>query len=280
MKATCQSYLFELEEQLKFISLETDNRILMAELSIQVIQKVLQNLKSFIVKYKFKNSSEEITFFKELKPLFHSKLIYHLQIYNIESKRPNGGCKIIKKYLANELFKLKNFFDDNLEFYKYFRTDSKYLDHKYFVRGRQDIRLTIDCNYFESDNRYSTTHDALVSKILANDRLQVYLEDELQYLERKDPLLISQDVPKEKLTWQDSKTALIELIYAFQSQGVFGNQTDIKVIAAYFENVFNIDLGDYYRTYLEIRIRKTGRTKFLSSLQQTLIKRMDQADEK
>jgi hypothetical protein len=30
-----------------------------------------------------------------------------------------------------------------------------------------------------------------------------------------------------------------------------------------FEKIFNTSLGNYYRTFLEISIRKTGRTKFL-----------------
>jgi RteC protein len=187
---------------------------------------------------------------------------------------------VLKKYLINELNRLKNYFDENLDFYKYYRTGSIYLDHKYFVRGKQDIQLTINSNYFETDDRFSTTHDSIVSKILANDQLQVYLEDELLFLERKEPRNKTQDAPKTKLSWQESKTSMIELIYALQSHGAFGNQTDIKEIAAYFEYAFNIDLGDYYRTYLEIRIRKTGRTKFLSLLQETLVKRMDMLDEK
>ncbi|NQX97533.1 MAG: RteC domain-containing protein [Flavobacteriales bacterium] len=46
---------------------------------------------------------------------------------------------------------MKSFFDDNLDFYRYFRTSSTYLDHKYFVRGRQDIRLRLDSRFYKSD---------------------------------------------------------------------------------------------------------------------------------
>jgi len=280
MLAFSNKLLSELENQLQFIEQENDVILKRSELSFLVCKKAIEQLKSFILKYKFRTTSEEIKFFKEIKPQFTSKLIYHLTLYNIETKKPNGGNKILKKYLIKELDKLKSYFDYNLDFYKYYRAGASYLDHTYFVRDKYDIKLTLDGYIFENDTRFSTTHDFKVSKILAHDLLQVYLEDELVYLERKDSNQNSHDAPKSKLTWQDSKTSLIELIYSLQSHGAFGNQADIKEIAAYFEYAFNIDLGDYYRTYLEIRIRKTGRTKFLSLLQETLTKRMDQADEK
>jgi hypothetical protein len=108
----------------------------------------------------------------------------------------------------------------------------------------------------------------------------VYLRDELNYLELHGKKEKSTVVPKTKLTWTDSKTALIELIYAFHSQASLDNgKVDIKEIATYFEQTFNVDLGDYYKTFLEIRIRKSSRTKYLDSMRESLLKKMDNADE-
>lgn len=50
-------------------------------------------------------------------------------------------------------------------------------------------------------------------------------------------------------------------------------------MAEYFENVFNIDLGQYHRTFLEIRIRKSDQTKFLNALKEKLVKRMLNTDD-
>ena len=271
----------ELEEQLNFIHLETDDPLKEAELSIQVIVNALSQLKKYIGKHKFRTQSEEIKFFKYGKPQFISKLIFHISIYNIHSRMPKGGEKIVRKYLHHELQNLRRYFDNNLDFYKYYRTGSNYLDHKYFVRGKYDIRLTLDTFYFETDPLFSTSHDYKVAKIIANDLLQVYLEDTISLLERKDNNMTSQDVPKVKLYWTESKTALIELIYALHSQGAIDNgKADIKDIAAVFEHFFGVELGDFYRTFLEIRVRKTGRTKFIDSLKQSLVKKMEEADDK
>jgi hypothetical protein len=273
--------LEQLEDQLKFIDLEQDEAIKCAQLSIDVCLKAVNKLKSIILKLKFRTQAEEIRFFKETKPLFHAHLIYHLKIYKIESRKPNGSNDIRRKYLLQELDKLKHYFDSNLDFYRYYRTQSNYLDHRYFLRGKYDISLTVDSFYFEADERVSTSHDFKVAKILAHDRLQVYLEEELSNLDRKETNMVTQDVPKVKLYWTESKTALIELIYALHSQGAFDNgRADIKDIAASFEHLFGVELGDYYRTFLELRMRKTGRTKFLHTLIQSLSKKMDEAEEK
>ena len=83
------------------------------------------------------------------------------------------------------------------------------------------------------------------------------------------------------MNWTGSKASMIELIYALHYQGVFDNgNTDIRLIAKYFENIFNIDLGDFYHAYLELKNRKVNRTKFLDSLRDRLIMKMDEQDEK
>jgi hypothetical protein len=60
-----------------------------------------------------------------------------------------------------------------------------------------------------------------------------------------------------KLKWTASKASLIELLYALQTSGSFNNGSiDLKSLATSLENLFDIDLGNYYRVFQEIRIRK------------------------
>lgn len=280
MDGHSKKLLTELEEQLKFIELETDNPVVCAELSIQIIHKILSNLKVFILKYKFRSTAEEIKFFKEIKPQFCAKLFYQIAVYNIETRKPNGGYKVIKKYLQAELDKLKRYFDQTLDFYKYYRTGSNYLDHKYFVRGKHDIRLSLETFHFETDPKFSTSHDYKISMILANDLLQVYLEDELAELEKKEPKQKSEGNQKSEITWTGSKVALIELLYALHSEPVLNHgKAELQQIATTLERAFNTDLGQYHRTFLEMRMRKSDRTKFMNNMRDSLIQRMDSADE-
>ena len=265
--------LHALEIAINDLENEADNSIQMIEAVIALIIKCLADLKEFVLKNDFKNMEEEIHFFKYQKPVIVSKLIYYNAIYKIETRRPYGN-KRIRKHFTKELKKLKRFFENNLDFYKYYRSNNSFVDEKFFVRGKHDIRLWLDTFYFEADHRFSTSHDYKVAKIIANDLIQVYLEDRLNNINLKKA---SDNSPK----WTASKTALTELIYALYSHGVFNNgNTDIKLIAKTFEDAFNVELGDFYHTFMELKARKINRTKFLYSLCEALIKKMDEQDEK
>ncbi|MFH6967176.1 RteC domain-containing protein [Flavobacterium sp. FlaQc-28] len=264
----------DLDSKINELTIDQDNSFASCEKVIELVLNKVLKLKKYVLMKGFKSQQEEVHFFKHIKPRFIAKLIYYNSIYKIEIKRPYGGEKTIKKYLTFELSKIKRYFDSNLEFYKYYRTNSTYLDHKYFVRGKHDIKLNLDTFYFEADHNFVTSHDYKVAKIIANDLIQVYLEGQLYNNQKKAP-------DKSELNWTGSKTSLIELIYALHLQGVFDNgNADIKVIAKIFESMFNIDLGDFYHTYLELRGRKINRTKFLDNLRDILIKKMDDQDEK
>lgn len=272
--------LNQLNEQLNFVDLEIDNQIKKCEQAITLILKSINELKKTTTKTNFKTQSEEVQFFKEIKPQFTSKLIYFNRVYKIEMKKPNGGNRILKKYYNNELLKLKAFFDNELEFYQYYRSGSTYLDYKYFLRGKFDIKLALDSYYFETDSSFATSHDFKVATILANDLIQLYIENQLLMLDNQENTEKSQRKPNVKMTWTGSKVALVELMYALHTEGVFNNgAADLKEIAEYFEHIFEIDLGQYRRVFLEIRARKNDRTKFLTTLNESLQKRMENSDE-
>lgn len=273
----CKKVINELEEGINEIGYKQGNLFVSYEQAIKLTLSKTCKLKEYVLAKGFKNEQEEIQFFKQYKPTIVSKLIYYSAIYKIEIRKPYGA-KCIRKYLKKESKKLKRFFDNNLDFYKYYRNNDSFLDEKYFLRGRHDIKLCLDTYYFQSDQTFSTSHDYKVAKIMANDLVQVYLEDQL-YSMSKHPH--TKQSPIAAVNWTGSKAALIELIYALHYQGVFDNgNSDIRLIAEYFENAFNVDLGNFYHTYLEIRNRKINRSKFLDTLRDSLIKKMDEQEEK
>ena len=278
MREFAPKLLEELDAELNVIDFEKSDRIQSTEHAITSVVSVLEKLKLFAIKHKFESAIDEIIFFKIVKPKFVSKLIYYNEVYHIETNKPFGGRKNLRKFLYQELDKLKGYFKDNHDFYKYYRTGNNVLDGKYFVRGQYDIKLTLDSSYFQADNRFTTSHDFTVAKILANEQLQIYLENEIGKLDAKpEPYKLSE---RHIQKWTGSKIALIELIYALHAEGVFNNgMTDLKETAKFFEETFDIDLGQFHRTFFEMRARKSERTKFLNSLRDGLIRRMDEVDE-
>lgn len=150
------------------------------------------------------------------------------------------------------------------------------MDERIFLRRKHDVKLCLDTYYFQSDYDFNTSHDYKVARIIANDLIQVYIEDQLYNKVAKNKSVVSPI-----LNWTGSKVALIELIYALHYQGVFDNgNSDIGLIAKYFESTFNVNLGNFYQTYLELRTRKVNPTKFLDNLREGLIRKMDEQDEK
>lgn len=111
----CQTIISELDDRINELTYEPSNSLVSYENAIGLVLQKLEEIKKYIKKNGFKDDEEEILFFKQLKPQLVSKLIYFNSIYKIETKRPRGGDKTIKKYLNVELSKIKRYFDANLE---------------------------------------------------------------------------------------------------------------------------------------------------------------------
>jgi len=269
----------DLNAQLQTIDLEEANLIKKAQKSIVCIKSTLSKLKTFILNYTFKNEEEEILFFKEIKPGMLSQLIYYVKLNNIESKRPIGSLEIQQDYFLRELEKLTFYFNSHLEFYRYYRMNSTFLDDKFFVRGREDLHSHLDNPMIYIDPDFSTSQDYTVAKIIANDRLEVFLKTELDALSIKanNPNWVQlgslEDTP---LQWTDNKTALVELIYALYASGSLNNgHCEIRELASFFEQAFNVKFTDIYHTYIEIKNR-TNPVRYIDNLKAALLRKMEE----
>ena len=257
--------------------------LIKAEKGIKLIKQTLEQLRGLVIEKNFSDISSEIYFFKNIKPIVYSKLIYFVKLFNVESKRPRSSKKSQIKYLNKHIDRLQVYFNDNLEFYQYYRRGASFLDEQYFIRGKVDIRLHPDTFHFFTDKQFSTSHDSTVATIIAYDMLIIHLKTEIDKLENNngmEKVNSPNQTYSTKLFWTGHKTDLIELIYALHSSGAVNSGTaDIKEMAAVCEQIFNIDLGNYYHTFIEIRARKSNNTKFLDKLKESLIKRYEESDE-
>lgn len=244
---------------------------------VHKLQTVLNDLRTKIQTYVFPTKEDEITFFKTQKPEILGRLLFFYKIYRIETQCPNGSDEVIRNYINRELDNLTYFFNRNLDFYQYYRSHSTMYDKYYFVRGKADIRLCADSAQFDKDPNFSTGYDYTVAKILANEMLRIYLNQRLQLLEKKQ---LTNDIKISlsdfKLKWTGTKSEAIEWGYGlFAAKTLnYGNAT-IKEVMAFVEAAFDIELGDYYRTYLSLKNRKKDRTAFFTFIMEQLQKRMD-----
>jgi hypothetical protein len=226
---------------------------------LEIIKSHTYGLKNYLYQYKFKSPEEEIDFFKNIKPKFMSLLLFHSELFDIEVSKPLEREEIIKHY-TTALQKGQEFISSNMEFYRYHHLGSTYLDSKYFLSDKNQ-ETSNDVIY---DSRFCTPFDHKFCVLRAYELLKEYLKKAIDRLAN----------PSE-LEWTASKISLIELIYAFQAYGVFNKSaTDVKEIATYFERVFNVDLGNYYRVLRDIQMRKNGKTFFLDELKGKLKERL------
>lgn len=244
------------------------------------LRNILIDLKNQLQTYVFASKEEEIFFFKNQKPELLGRLLYFYKIYRIETQCPTGSNEVIKHHINMELDSLTYFFNRNLDFYQYYRSNSTIYDEYYFIRGKTDIRLCIDSAQFDKDPNFSTGYDYKVAKILANEMLRIYLNKKLQKLENESYIEKQQHSINSKtpVRFTGKKAALIELGYALVSSGDINHgNIEIKEFMNFLSSMFNIDLGGYYDAYIAMKERK-DRTTYLRKLTDNLIKRMDNDD--
>lgn len=274
----------QLEQQLDRISHDDLNNIEAAKLCYLATEKTMLQLKSIMATYSFQNSEEEIYFFKTLKPRFYSKLIYYVKVYEIESQKTLRTSSSLKKYFKKYLAAINGYLEQNFAFYQYVNSGATYMDTVYFKRAMHDLTIGFDLSYLDCNENFCSNHDLMLATLIAHKWLADYLNnelDKLKTLQSKVNTIAFEDL---ELNWAETKASFIELLYGLQTLGAFYNsktrtKADMSQVARFFEAALNIDLGNYYRTFQEIRIRKKGRTVFIDKLREQLIKRMDDADE-
>lgn len=232
--------------------------------SLAIVKSFLDELKTFVHRYKFESKREEINFFKEIKPVFASQYYYYEKLLALKMAEPSGDTTCLKTYYYQQIEKLNQYILTNKEFYTYCLSGATHLDEVYFTI-RKDSFLPPD-----TDAHFSTGYDHILASILANRMLKEYIEGLIKNL-NTDPNTNS------PLTWTTKKAYLVELIYALHAVEAFnGGKAEIKQIAALFENLFNVNLGNFYRHFSEIGIRKSGQTNFIDQLKLRLEQKFDE----
>jgi len=91
----------------------------------------------------------------------------------------------------------------------------------------------------------------------------------------------SDDKNKKVFMWTESKAALVELIYAiYYSNALDKSKSSIKELAGLFEHFFDIDLGDIYHIFHELKNRKLEPTKFIDSLKSAFLRKIEEEMER
>jgi hypothetical protein len=252
----------KIDAEIEEISIDQGDPLEKTSKIIATLGKILNDLKEFVVTYKFRNVQEEIIFFKSVKPKFASQLIFYKELLDVQFFESYNNSAQKLKYFQRYLKRIERHAITHKELYLYIMTGSSCLDEMYFTLATKQTNPIID-------NRFSTSKEIQCSQIMAYEKLKEYLLKAVQKIE--SPSMVTNST----LTWTGSKTDLIELIYALHGAGVFNSKdADLKLIASHFENVFDVKLGNYYRIFQDIQLRKSGQTNFLDLLKGSFLARI------
>lgn len=268
----------DLNVSLSNIERKTINKIQTSQEIVAAYYESLLALKSFVSQYTFKSEQEEIHFFKQVKPSLLGELLYHNKIIEIEINIPPGTDEDVINYYNCHIQHITRFFKKHKDFYQYHRLNSTANDNFYFLRKNNNTVDTIDPTFLNLDADFSTKYDVVIAQIQAYDRLEFYIKEKINLIENKTDLpKIEQLGSNEKgqFHWTDSKSALVELIYALTANKSINNgQNDVKDLALFFEQHFNISLGDIYRTYFSLKSRQSP-TVLIDSLKESFLKKIN-----
>ena len=269
-----------LQSDLKKARTDIPNIVKRVNYSIRLCHSVLSIFKKAVIADKFESVEKEIEFFKNVKTIPASLLIYNSQIRSFELDYPKTNVEIQRKFIKKRLNLLNRFYRKHIDFIEYIESGRTHFDEQYFTRKYLNVFPISSPHIYFHDSDFNTPKDILLSELKAFESFVVYLQNRMI-----DKSKVYMDKPGEltskiNLQWTASKSALTELVYALHYNRVISNgNADIKDIALAFQQVLHFDLGDFYKTFNEIKSRKISRTKFLDDLASGLLSHMDSIED-
>jgi hypothetical protein len=264
IKEFCVGLETAMKSELESIAKEASDALQRIAKSRSVVSGKIEAVKRFVHDYSFCDVTEQIEFFKEIKPVFLSQYFYYDRLFTFTVNRPTEKVELVAHCHA-ALADIRQYTALHKDFLAYCLSGATDKDDVYFVPQKAPAFNPLE------DSRFTTSYDLPLGMHLANRLLQDYIEKVLK--EQQNGQAPS------PLTWTSKKAYLVELLYAFHEAQVFNNgKADIKEIASVLEIQFNTNLGNYYRHFTEITARKTNRTNFIDLLKEKLTRRLTEAD--
>ena len=229
-------------------------------LIVEMSDHVLEKMRELFDNDGFQSPSDEIDFFKSIKPKILAQRIANSMLLDLLLKQRINNEEEFEKCKQDKLLQLKSYFSEYAEFYKYINSQNTGRDEYYFTlhASKTDIVTKILPNI---EKKFSTGYDMILAYILACDILT----------EKAEILHENKWKPVPQLQWTSAKYDLVELVLALHHQKVFNNgNSDLREIALAMGQIFNMNLNDINRASFSIKNRKREGSKFLHELASNL----------
>ncbi|WP_162946209.1 RteC domain-containing protein [Chitinophaga barathri] len=222
----------------------------------------------------FRDAAEELSFFRHTYPAALAHWMFWSQVHLVEEIHPLGTAEMsilfysgLLKGIAPIISRrqgvaawLENMPEDKLSFF--------------FFNTPTILQLAAFPNLPANMVLPRNEHSQHLASSWAYQRLADYLMAQIDRL--SGPGRVGRG--QHQLRWVLSKASLTELVYALHEYGAFDGRPEISRIASAVSEWFGVDLGNIYKAYEGIRIRKKDRTPFISGLVTALLRRLDHDD--
>ncbi len=275
LKLLSENLLKELAE----IKRSTPKAIEQSRKSIALCRMVLNTFRKEVLANGFTSISEEINFFKNVKSVPLSQLVYHKEIYRLELSLPKADKEQIKSFIQKNIQRINHFFLSHIDFGQYLELGYTHLDTFYFTRKKVETIPISSTFLYVEDPEFSTPKDLMLAHYNAYGLVAVYLEQKLVQL--KNDVIYSNLSSNsfEKLPWPFTNTDWVELVYALSVSGMAKkNNLSIMKVSNIMQEVFEFTPKDLYKTFQDIKARKISRTLFLDQLTTSLLAVMEKSE--
>ena len=176
--------LFELMRQdMEHCRSKELDRLCELECCFHIAESYWAKLRQDLTGYVFENMADEIKFFRYIKPKFTSEVEYYSLLYHAELFRKDVLDAVsLQKFWAREQQRLQRFITENEEFCGYYKKGDSSLDEIYFLRKNSDLSNFPRARVYDLDEKATTSHDSLVSTLLALERYMDFIKEELNVL--------------------------------------------------------------------------------------------------
>lgn len=255
-------------------SRELSNPLERLKQALKIVQDSLVKLKQIQIEKGFIDISEEIHFFKTIKPCIYAYKIEEVMYFNLSINKPVGTKETQIVYFEEELKTLQRFFQLHAFHYQYYKLGGVELDSLYFVRGAQMSTIPI-LEASEMDPEFSTGMDFLFAKFIAYERLQLFIIEQIGALKNPAEHHLAKIV--QGLKWTGDAINLVEIAYGMYHTGQLNHgNASLTQIVRWLEENLQVNIGRAHRRFTEISRRKRlSSTKYLDQMRDAINKKIE-----
>jgi hypothetical protein len=241
------------------------------------VGKTIGALNTVIAGITFKNSREEIYFFKHTKPEILAVRTEEIFRYNLFINTPIGTIEVQLKFFEDQLKSLTSFFRINSFNYQYYKNNINDLDGVYFLKSSGPPEVPLD-GVVENDSEFSTPMSYQFSKFIAYENLQYFLLERIALIKNPDykahQLSEQQD---NDLKWTGDLINIVELAYGIWLTGQLNNgNASLNQIVRWLETNLHVTIGIIQRRFADIEKRKRlSPTKYIDQMRDTILHKIE-----